>query len=395
MDKITYLAQLAEGLARWVPERERQEILRYYAEYFQEAGEDREAEVVAELGDPWALSSRLAVEGGYVSQEGANAWRPRQTRRKVWPVVTVAVVAVVAIVAMSAAYAASLFGRVVGQAVAVREDEIGWIDSGMGITVVEDEEIRIGQVVPIPSEAPVAYIGSEGGFWSMADGYLEPFDEIDVDAGIANVTVTSGDDYTLCISSDATLGGYSLRWEVKDGKLKIRDSGSAGHVTINNWDDFKNMFGIDASAMDVVITVPEGAVQNKLKVKTGLGDVFISGLEMGKKLEAETGLGDVQCYEVRTRDEVKLETGMGDVTLAVDEAYSGAEYDLKTGMGTVEASLNGYETDWKYEAKTGMGTVTVNGADRGAKAERKGGSYELEAETGMGDVNLYFKDNRW
>lgn len=77
MDKITYLAQLAEGLARWVPERERQEILRYYAEYFQEAGEDREAEVVAELGDPWALSSRLAVEGGYVSQEGANAWRPR------------------------------------------------------------------------------------------------------------------------------------------------------------------------------------------------------------------------------------------------------------------------------------------------------------------------------
>ena len=59
-----------------------------------------------------------------------------------------------------------------------------------------------------------------GGFWSMEDGYLEPFHEINVDAGIANVTVTSGDDYTLCISSDATLGGYSLRWEVKDGKLK-------------------------------------------------------------------------------------------------------------------------------------------------------------------------------
>ena len=34
MDKITYLAELAEGLARWVPERERQDILRYYAEYF-------------------------------------------------------------------------------------------------------------------------------------------------------------------------------------------------------------------------------------------------------------------------------------------------------------------------------------------------------------------------
>ena len=49
MDKITYLAELAEGLARWVPERERQDILRYYAEYFEEAGPEREAEVVAEL----------------------------------------------------------------------------------------------------------------------------------------------------------------------------------------------------------------------------------------------------------------------------------------------------------------------------------------------------------
>ena len=46
MDKLTYLAELAEGLARWVPERERQNILRYYAEYFDEAGPGREAEVV-------------------------------------------------------------------------------------------------------------------------------------------------------------------------------------------------------------------------------------------------------------------------------------------------------------------------------------------------------------
>ena len=61
MDKITYLAELAEGLARWVPERERQDILRYYAEYFEEAGPGKEGDVIAELGDPWALSCRLAA----------------------------------------------------------------------------------------------------------------------------------------------------------------------------------------------------------------------------------------------------------------------------------------------------------------------------------------------
>lgn len=237
----------------------------------------------------------------------------------------------------------------------------------------------------------------DGGFWSMEDGYLEPFHEIDVDVSIGNVTVTEGDDYTLYISSNTTLGGYSLRWEVKDGKLKIRDSGSAGHVNITSWDDFKNMFGIDASAMDVVITVPEtGDMANKIKVKTGLGDVFLSNLYVAEKVEAETGLGDVQCYEVRAYDEVDLETGLGDVTLGVGEVFIGAKFDLKTGLGTIEAQMGSLEKNWDIEAKTGMGTVTLNGDSRGTKLERKGaGDYELEAETGMGDVNLYFQEDRW
>ena len=167
-------------------------------------------------------------------------------------------------------------------------------------------------------------------------------------------------------------------------------------MEISSWEDFKNTFGINASAMDVTITIPDGAQLNKLKAKTGLGDVFISGLEMEGKLEAETGLGDVECYEIRAHDEVDLESGMGDVTLGVEVPYSGSEYDLKTGMGTIEAQIDCLEKDWDYEAKTGMGTVTVNGDSRGTKAERKGtGDYKLELESGMGDINLYFQDDRW
>ena len=87
---------------------------------------------------------------------------------------------------------------------------------------------------------------------------------------------------------------------------------------------------------------------------------------------------------------------MGDVTLAVTEPYSGTEFDLHSGMGTIEAQINGLEKDWDYEAKTGMGTVTLNGDSRGTKVERKSkGDYKLDAETGMGDVNLYFQDDRW
>lgn len=389
MDKLTYLAELAEGLARWVPERERQDILRYYAEYFEEAGPDREAQVVAELGDPWALSCRLAVEGGYVTQQQADSWTP--PKKKKWPWILLGTAAVLVFIIGSVATMASDIGRMVGRTIS---DVVGSV-KGEAAVVEQGDEVLIGT-----DTGEVVYFEetdkSGAGFWNMEDGYLDPFVEIDVDASIANVTITGGEDYTLFIDSDATLGGYSLKWEVKNDVLKIRDGGAAGHVEINSWDDFKNTFGVNASAMNVTITIPDGGQLNKLKAKIGLGDVFISGLEMEGKLEAETGLGGVECYEIRAHDEVDLESGMGDVTLSVSEPYSGTEFDLKTGMGTIEAQIDCLEKDWDYEAKTGMGTVTVNGDSRGTKVERKGkGDYKLELESGMGDINLYFKDDRW
>ena len=389
MDKLTYLAELAEGLARWVPERERQDILRYYAEYFEEAGPDREAQVVQELGDPWALSCRLAVEGGFVTWEQANSWTP--PKKKKWPWILAGLAAVLVFIVVPVGTMASDIGRMVGRTIS----GIGVVRGEKATVVEQGDEVLIGT-----DSGDVAYFEetdkSGAGFWTMEDGYLDPFVEIDVDASIANVTVTAGEDYTLFIDSDATLGGYSLKWEVKNDVLRIRDGGAAGHVEINSWDDFKNAFGVNASAMDVTITIPDGAQLNKLKAKIGLGDVFISGLEMEGKLEAETGLGDVECYEIRAHDEVDLESGMGDVTLSVSEPYSGAEFDVKTGMGTIETQIDCLEKDWDYEAKTGMGNVTVNGDSRGAKVERKGkGDYKLELESGMGDINLYFQDDRW
>ena len=388
MDKLTYLAELAEGLARWVPERERQDILRYYAEYFEEAGPDREAQVVQELGDPWALSCRLAVEGGYVTQQQADSWTP--PKKKKWPWILAGAAAVLAaLIAVPVMLLSSLVGSTFGRNVA---------------SFITGEETAVVEAVDKAQFGTATGDGiyfeesdkSGAGFWTMEDGYLDPFVEIDVDASIANVTVTAGDDYTLFIDSNTTLGGYSLKWEVKNGVLKIRDGGAAGHVQINSWDDFKNTFGVNASAMNVTITIPDGAQLNKLKAKTGLGDVFISGLEMEGKLEAETGLGGVECYEIRAHDEVDLESGMGDVTLSVSEPYSSAKFDLKTGMGTIETQIDGLEKDWDYEAKTGMGSVTVNGDSRGSKVERKSkGGYKLELETGMGDINLYFQDDRW
>lgn len=385
MDKLTYLAELAEGLARWVPERERQDILRYYAEYFEEAGPEREAEVIRELGDPWALSSRLAIEGGYATQEQTEGWTP--PKKKKWPWVLIGAAAVVLFVVGAVAAAAMRIGNVFGQMVSDHVIGEVTVTSTDPVAVVEEgtENGDFGDGSPAVEGAYAE--GSFTGFWNREDGTLADFISIEAAISFGNVTVTAGEDYTLDIQKEGDLGGYEVKWEIKDGTLKIQDVKPGGV-------EFTNLVG--ERSLDVIITVPDGFQLAKLNAKIGMGNVFFSGLDAAEKLEAETGMGNVECYEVRAGNGADLKSGMGDVTLAVNEAYSGARFNLKTGMGNVEAQLDSAETDWDYEIKSGLGSVSVNGDSRGTKAKRNGsGFYTLKAESGMGDVELYFKDSKW
>lgn len=393
MDKLTYLAELAEGLARWVPERERQNILRYYAEYFDEAGPGQEAEVVQELGDPWALSCRLAVEGGFVTQEQAQSWTPRKKKKWPWLAAAGIAAAVLLFTVVSIAMGAATFGRLVGRNVAgmvskeavadpVATGEATYFDYGYGSA-------------PVPSVPPVAVAeeiqGSTeagGGFWNREDGYLDTFDEIDVDISFGNVTVTEGTDYTLAIQPEGDLGGYELKWEIKDGALKVRDAKSGGaHI------NFDGLFG--EHSLSVIITVP-GEVMEKVNIETDLGDVFLSGVAVETRIEAKTALGDVECYEVRVPKKLTLKSDLGDVTLGMGELWEGVDIDLETSLGNVEANLDCDERECEYELRCDLGKVSINDVNRGDKAEQKGSCpYKLNAESDLGNVDVYFRDSRW
>ena len=382
MDKITYLAELAEGLARWVPERERRDILRWYAEYFEEAGPQREAEVVAELGDPWALSCRLAVEGGYVTQEKAASWRPRKIWRRV------------------------LLGTAVGLAIFTLVAGIGL--AGLLLTNVaqtvnatmhnpalaEAEPVTVVDwgLSPVWGEFNVAFADDPSIMGSyLIDGEsMAPFRSIDADISLGNVEVVAGNDYTLSIRRSDALCGYEPVWEIVNGVLRLRGGDLSPRAQVNSWDDLKNLFGVSQWAVDVLITVPDGAVLDRISVKTGLGDVLLWGLN-AETVTAETGLGDVVCYEARNVGRLELSTGMGNVNLGLEEALSGLNVSLKSGMGNVEAILCGFETDYSYALESGLGTVTVNGSYQSARVERRGNQpYQLNAESGKGDVNVYF-----
>lgn len=78
MDRNAYLGALYDALAELVPGQERAEILRYYEEYFDDAGPDGEAAVIEGLGDPQVLAQKLAAEAGYSVAAAPPEKGPRQ-----------------------------------------------------------------------------------------------------------------------------------------------------------------------------------------------------------------------------------------------------------------------------------------------------------------------------
>lgn len=62
MNKETYLRFLRSYLTNRLPAGEVEDIMRYYTEYFDDAGEGREGEVMAELGSPEKLAQQILGE---------------------------------------------------------------------------------------------------------------------------------------------------------------------------------------------------------------------------------------------------------------------------------------------------------------------------------------------
>ena len=61
MDRKQFMRQL-EALLSDIPGEERREALEYYESYFDEAGEDREAEVIKELGSPGKVAAIIKAD---------------------------------------------------------------------------------------------------------------------------------------------------------------------------------------------------------------------------------------------------------------------------------------------------------------------------------------------
>ena len=88
MDRMSYMERLAWLLGD-LPEEERNEALRYYEDYFEEAGPEREEEVISELGSPEQVACVIRMnqkepgDFGEYTEQGYRDTRFEERRNQV------------------------------------------------------------------------------------------------------------------------------------------------------------------------------------------------------------------------------------------------------------------------------------------------------------------------
>lgn len=351
MDKNAYLKELSRELDRWMPDQEREDTLRWHEEYFQEAGPEREAQVIEELGQPAELARRLAEEGGWTKE------KKKSSTGKVAGAVVGAVVLVVALVAALGIW------------------------SSRQVTPPDDSANSPGVSAPPESGSPAPSQGqsSSGESEGDYDVALDAFTEVKAEIGVGDVTVRSGSEFRIEVEVEGTVNGqpYRIGCEVEGGVLNI-----VSHP--KNVDDNKG----DCSAV-VVVTVPKDWELDEVELRVGVGDVSVRELS-AEEIELEVGVGDLSVTDA-VADQVDLSTGVGDVKFTGSPAGT---MELTTGVGGIRVKLACGADRCRYTLTSGVGTIKVGDVSTllNASASPAGADCRVTGTTGVGDVTLTFND---
>lgn len=372
MDKNTYLKELSRHLPRRMPEREREDTLRWYEEYFQEAGPERESEVIKELGSPETVAQRVAEEGGWIQEKGRGRSRGM----------------VVGIVAAAVLLIAALCVGIGGTLLRTASDDP---DASPSVTGQQDPNGTYG--VPPQSDSPVSATDPEpfqnpdispelepGQSQSSGDNpvqTLDAFTEIEMQVAVGDVIVRRDTEFQIEVAFEGTVQGdpYRIEYEVTGGTLNIVSFPK--HCNDNDGD----------CSGQVLVTVPEDTALEKIEISLGVGDATLCELSVDEA-ELETGVGDLSVIDTAA-GKVELNTGVGDVKIS---GIPAATMDLTTGVGNVTAKLDCTPEECGWMLTSGVGPIQVDGAASRLSASKKapGGSCQLIGSTGVGSVTVTF-----
>ncbi|MBR5969887.1 MAG: DUF4097 family beta strand repeat protein [Lachnospiraceae bacterium] len=265
---------------------------------------------------------------------------------------------------------------------------------------------------------------------------LEPFTSLELFAKIADISLESGDSYTISLTEK-----LRPKVEVRDGVLYVREE--TEHAWFSGGGAGSVFFGF-GKAGRIRVTVPQEASLEQCDMTLKAGNVSVSGVDV-RNCNIKASAGNVKVSEVHaesflvkcsaggiraealqaeqltldssagslkltdvTGNETKLSSSAGSVkcvscSLGNLEARSSAgnvrledtkatSYRLNSSVGSIKLSLPGTEADYSYQLQSKQGDVRVGGEKHGKsyRTEEAEGKIRVDAGSSIGGVRVSF-----
>lgn len=200
---------------------------------------------------------------------------------------------------------------------------------------------------------------------------LDSFDNLKLDISVADLTVTSGDSYS--ISYDTNRASLIPKYNVNNGTL-----------TVTQKSKHNSFWG--STHCSITITVPESTVLNNLTADGSVGDVLFSEIQT-QKSTLDFSVGDIDL-ENSALGNCTLDTSTGDIDVK-DCTFENMEID--TSVGDVDVSVSQDLTSYDMTLDTGVGEVTVNGSSHKDHYESSGDSSNtFIVDNSTGDISVNY-----
>lgn len=369
MTRLEYLRTIA-SLLQDISEEDRKDAMKFYNDYFDEAGEDNADEAIKELGSPEEVADKIreSLGLGPVSSNTAAAsannvaynninhqyyQSPVQSEKKKFPGWAIALIVIGVLLICTVPFLIAVFSL------------------------------------------NVAFSGGKETLSSVIvnDGFDDDTDLVDIKDldtkisadNVKNLEIEIGACELSIVSSDSKDFRFECSRVISTKKKVVRLDGSTLKI---KYEEKKNTF---TSTPHFTLYVPENMNFEKVSISLGAGNLVIDELISTKDLDINLGAGNLEIYDL-TAEDVNVKCGCGNVELYGNIV---GDLDAELGLGNITMELDGTESDHNYDISCVMGDVTIgNNEYSGLSSSRfmdNDAKSDFSIDCALGNIEIFFK----
>ena len=180
---------------------------------------------------------------------------------------------------------------------------------------------------------------------------LSAFTSIDIDAGILELDIKEGDDFSIKAAYSKDI--LKPEFKVENGLLKVEQS------------RHKRKINMGKNVAYLVITIPEGTELKECKIDINVGELKINSLT-GNIFSADMNVGEIHMNDIDFK-EIDVENNVGEISISPALDISEYNLDLSSDVGEVRVEGQNKKRSYscrgnsnkKISVKTNVGEVII------------------------------------